>query len=287
MTALISMPFRRRFAFSNLEGLTEWDFALPRSQREPGVSAMVRVRDESAKIEHCLRSILPVFDQIVVVDNGSEDGTRAIVRSVMEDADPERKIELFDYPHRLARFGPEHGATPADSVHSAVYFTNWALSHCTHRYVCKWDGDMVLRRDVRDEFIAFSRRIQSEPTRCFVLAGQTIYRDADGDFWLARGEVNREIEIFPNGYRCRFIKHPSWERVRRPVYLRKGEFESVCFYELKFADEDEFSHWSTTEWITDRKKREWENFQRILEGGADGDEGFERLPRSFPDDQVA
>ena len=62
-------------------------------------------------------------------------------------------------------------------------------------------------------------------------------------------------------------------------------FDPVCFYELKYVNEDEFAHWSTTEWPSERKKREWTNYHRVLRGNVDGD-AFERLPATFLDAQV-
>lgn len=276
----------RSMSFANREGIEPYDFTLRRSHARRGVSAMVRVKNEGAKLSHCLRSILPVFNEIVLVDNRSDDGTLEIAHGIKEHHDPRGKLRVFSYPYKLARFGPEHDATPEDSIHSAVYFTNWSLSHCTRRYACKWDGDMVLRREARRSFRAFLRRIQVRKRRCWTLAGQTVYRDARGEFLLARGEVNREIEVFPCGFECRFVKSEHWELLTRPPEMRVGDFSPVCFYELKFVDEAEFSHWSTTEWPSERKQREWDNFHRVKSGRVDAD-GFHRLGSTFLDDQIS
>jgi glycosyltransferase involved in cell wall biosynthesis len=226
-----------------------------------------------------------VFDEIILVDNASDDNTIAIVRDLMAREDPAGRIRLLSYPYRLARFGPEHASTPDDSLHSAVYYTNWTLSHCTRRYVCKWDGDMVLVREMRAAFQDFLRGIQFGRRTCWTLSGQTVYRDDRGDYYLARGEVNKEIEIFPYSLLCRFKKRPHLESLQRPVIFPKKDFTPVCFFELKFADEDEFSHWSDREWPSERKRREWANYQ-LVRGGQVSPERFQRLERTFLDDQV-
>ena len=82
MSILRYRPFHRRLRFRNLEGLPTFDFTLHRSRERPGVSAMVRVRNEGRTIRRALRSILGVFDEIVVVDNASEDRTATIVREL-------------------------------------------------------------------------------------------------------------------------------------------------------------------------------------------------------------
>jgi glycosyltransferase involved in cell wall biosynthesis len=273
-----------RRTFRNREGLREFDFSLHRKSDLPGVSGLMRVKNEEAKIEHALRSILPVFDEIVVADNGSTDRTVELVEALRQKHENGAKIRLVSYPHQLARFGPEHQGTPEDSIRSAVYFTNWAIAHCAYKFVCKWDGDMVLRRQVRDEFRRLLDEIQAGRKTCWVLAGLTVYRESGGGFCFTPDEVNREVEVFPYGLPYRFVKGPRTEQLRRP-FIQKKEFEPVCFFELKYVEEDEFDHWSSTDWQTMRKRREWRNFNAVREGTVDGN--FRRLPPHFLDDQVA
>ncbi|MYK01414.1 MAG: hypothetical protein F4037_05610, partial [Gemmatimonadales bacterium] len=229
-----------------------------------------------------------MFDEIHVIDNGSRDDTAGIVRRVQASSDGEAKIQLHSYPFRVGRFGPEHDETPADSLHSLVYFTNWALSRCTRRYACKWDADMVLAREQRDAFASMLSGLGSGWPAAWSLAGQTVYRASQGSFLAPRGEVNREVRIAPCGYPTRFHKREHWEQLIRPRWLRTRHFAPVCFHELKFLDEEEFDHWSTAEFPSPRKRREWATFQRLRGGGADdADMGaVRRLPATFLDDQL-
>ncbi len=270
--------------FRNREGNEEYAFSLPRRNRAPGTSAFVRAKDEASKIEYCLRSILPVFDEIHVIDNGSRDDTSRIARRVRESVAEGGKLRVHSYPFRVGRFGPEHDETPADSLRSLVYFTNWALSRCTRRYACKWDADMVLAGEQRDAFAGLVAGLDRGWPAAWSLAGQTVYRTPDGSFLAPRGEVNREVRIAPFGYPARFHKREHWEQLIRPRWLRTRHFAPVCFHELKFLDEEEFDHWSTTEFPSPRKRREWASFQRLREGRRAG--AVHRLPATFLDDQV-
>jgi hypothetical protein len=222
----------------------------------------------------------------VFVDNGSDDATMSMVRELKDAEDKHDIIKIYSYPFQLARLGPEHSNTPEDSVHSAVYYSNWAFSLCSFKYVCKWDGDMILRSEVRASFQRFLRRIQPGRTMCWRLAGQTIYRDLAGDYFLSIGEINEEVEVFPYGLNQRFYKNRHWECPMNRSRLPVGNFGPVAFYELKFAEEDEFSHWSTTEWPSERKTREWENFQLIRQGQI-RDLLLQKLPRRFLEHEVA
>lgn len=277
-------PPSSRMEFRNREGNGEYAFSLPRRNRAPGTSAFVRAKDEATKIEYCLRSILPVFDEIHVIDNGSRDGTAEIVRRLQRSGDAGAKIRLHSYPFSVGRFGPEHDGTPADSLHSLVYFTNWALSRCTLRYACKWDADMVLAREQRVAFAGLLAGLGRGWPDAWSLAGQTVYRRPDGSFLARRGEVNREVRIAPCGYPVRFHKREHWEQLIRPRWLRTHHFAPVCFHELKFVDEEEFDHWSTTEFPSPRKRREWTTFQRLRDGGADV--AVRRLPSTFLDARI-
>jgi hypothetical protein len=144
---------------------------------------------------------------------------------------------------------------------------------------------MLPRSEARAALVALHRSHDEHRIGCWTLAGQTAYRDGRGDWYLAEGEVNREVELFPNGWGYRFVKRRHWERLDRPRLATKRHFEPVAFYELKSVAEDEFSHWSTVEWPSARKRREWKNFAAVKAGRLDA--GFLRLPASFLDDQLA
>ena len=53
-----------------LTKIVEFNFELrPHSEHQPGVSALLRIKNESSLIERVLSSIHGVFDEIVVIDN--------------------------------------------------------------------------------------------------------------------------------------------------------------------------------------------------------------------------
>lgn len=271
--------------FTNREQLADFNFVLARSKDRHGVSGLLRVRNEQEKIRYSLGSILDVFDEIVLVDNGSVDRTLSIVLEMKDKHDQNDKIHIHNYPFKLARCGPEHFGMPEDSVASLVYFNNWALSHCSYKYVCRWDGDMMLRREARASFCQFIREIDTNRKQCWSLPGQTVYRDAAKNFYLSRNEINKQIMIFPNGFNQRFVKAEHWERLRCRPRLPVTEYPATCFWELKFTEEEEFSHWSTHAWPTERKRLEWENFQ-LIQGGTMDKSKFEALSTAFLDEEL-
>jgi glycosyltransferase involved in cell wall biosynthesis len=271
--------------FKNREGLLNYQFSLLGCRNKEGVSGLLRVKNEAEKIGHCLRSILGVFDEIILVDNGSEDGTLEVVRKIKKLEDSRDQIKIYSYPFKIARCGEEHFNTPEDSVHNLAYYYNWCLSQCLYKYVCKWDGDMILRKESRTSFKRFLKEIQKVRRTCWCLNGQTVYRDRDLNFYRAREEINFEIMIFPYGNITRYHKIDLYEALKSQPKLPVETVPGITFYELKYASEDEFSHWSSRKFVTPRKKREWQNFLMIESGQIDAEE-FDNLPRSFLDDEV-
>lgn len=271
--------------FRNQERYEEYDFVLHKGRPKQGVSLLVRARNEGSKIGHSIRSVLSLVNEVIYIDNASDDHTRAVVEALQRQEEDGHKIRIFSYPFRLARFGPEHDRTPEHSVHSATYYSNWGIAQCSFQYVCKWDGDMVLTKEVRTQFGHFLTQIQEGPKTCWTFPGQTVYRDLKGNYYLAVGEVNREIMVFPYGYNPRFYKLPHWECLQSRPPLPIDNFKPVTFYELKYCDEEEFAHWSTTEWPSERKRREWANFQAVRQGAANEPQ-FLRLQEGFLDEQL-
>ena len=63
---------------TNLEGHTEYDIVWPWTRPEglrAGTTAVLRVKDEAPSLPFVLPPLLRACDHVLVVDNGSTDGT--------------------------------------------------------------------------------------------------------------------------------------------------------------------------------------------------------------------
>jgi glycosyltransferase involved in cell wall biosynthesis len=132
--------------WGNREGLSEyavrWNWVEDSSAS--GFTSVLRVKDEARSLPWVLPGVLRSVERVIVVDNGSTDGTPEVAREVAEQMGYAGRLEVLSYPFSVSRCGPEHLWTYPDSVHSLTYFYNWSFSHVRTRYALKWDGDMVL-----------------------------------------------------------------------------------------------------------------------------------------------
>ena len=241
-------------------------------KRKKGISAMLRVKNEELNIESVLFSCLRVFDEIVIVDNNSDDKTLSVIASV-RDSQPSYadKIRVFTYPFDIARCGQENYECPENSVHSLAFFYNYCLSLCEFSHVFKWDGDMILPDHMIGAFQAFKNRLFKKDVLCTPCStvfgaplGITVFRGHNGKCYFKESELESEPRLFENRSDVRFVKDILWERLFSPHLVKIIRSDQPLFVELKDVGQDEFSHWKIGGLgMGPRKRRELINFMQI------------------------
>lgn len=264
-STFLRLIYNRNVHFRNVENNDKFNFSLRAGAKSPGFSAMIRSKNEEGNIERCIRSIYNCFDEILYIDNGSTDSTLQIVTNLKQSLDKDDKIKIFEYPHKIARCGAEHAATDPNSLHSLVYFYNWCLSKATKDYVVKWDADLYLLPKAAEAFRSFVLRYQGSDTLAR-LPIQTVYIDLNGEAYEADGEFNAEVAIFPNRPYVRYHKTELYEILKPSFQIRRIKYPSVDVYEIKDTRQDEFAHWTDTNFPTPRKQREWITYNRVRNG---------------------
>lgn len=133
--------------------------------RAPGISFLVRVRNEEATLERSLKSLedLRIPHTIHVILHRCRDGSEAIATRRMAV----QPIEIA-YDHvEISRPGYETLITPRDHKRSLVTYYRRCLGLATRAWVFKWDADFI----ATPELIAFMndshlfRPEHVEPTR--------------------------------------------------------------------------------------------------------------------------
>ncbi len=259
---------------ANREGIPEYDVHWSWQDRAltPGLTAVVRVKDEARNLPWVLPPLLAAVDRVVLVDNQSGDGTADVARVVAEKVGASAKLTVTAYPFDVSRCGSEHLATPGDSVHSLTHFYNWSFSHTTTRYSMKMDGDMVLTPEGVAALSDLSWLVQNEEV---VVAFQhnPLYVESDRVAYIDLKLRTMEPWIYPMGPDYTYVKGFDWEIRELPERARRLTMPRGLCFELKWLDQDEFTHWTSPEDFseerTPRKIREYHVFTTLARGGFD------------------
>lgn len=103
-------------------------------RRRPGISVLLAAQDEQFLIGLSIRSFLELGDEVIVVDNGSQDATRQIARALAERY-PER-VRFFDRPDLV-----DLHQNRAFAFAQARY--EWVV-RADSDYVCYTDGPLAV-----------------------------------------------------------------------------------------------------------------------------------------------
>jgi glycosyltransferase involved in cell wall biosynthesis len=105
-----------------------WDRARNGDPLKKGITAVVAARNEAYTLPLCLRSLLGVVDQIVCVDNGSDDGTLQIMHDFQRQHGHEVEVDVVSLP----------GALLGDCREAGLKATKY-------QWHLRWDADMVCK----------------------------------------------------------------------------------------------------------------------------------------------
>lgn len=259
-------------AIRNIEGIDEYDvtWGWEGGELSPGMTAVLRVKDEARSLPWVLPPLFDAVDAVVVVDNQSVDGTPDVALETAEKHDAADRLTLAEYPFDVSKCGSEHLGTPLRSVHSLTHFYNWSFGHVRTSYSMKWDGDMVLTREGVAAFRELAWRLEAVEAMVMMPRHPLYVADARVAY-LDLGSYNAEPWVYPMGPDYQFNKAFEWELRNFPDHVGKLRLPEGLCVELKYLDTDEFDHWSAPEDFsqsvrTQRKRREWEVFNALRDG---------------------
>lgn len=266
----------------NLEGEQDFDVAWPwwNQVLTPGLTAVLRVKDEARSIPWSLPPVLAATERVVLIDNQSDDGTADVARRVAAELGDADRLSVIEYPFTVSRCGPENLWTPERSVHSLAYFYNWSYSHVDTTYALKWDGDMVLTPEGTAVVSDLQWQLGGEVL--VRIPRHPLYVESDRVAYLDRGLANIEPYILPMAPGYGHVKAFDWELQLYPDSITQLRLPEGLCVELKFLDAEEFSHWTEPDAFADsvrtqRKRREWEVFHTLAAGRSTDVDLVERI----------
>ena len=107
-----------------------------------GISFIVRVRNEEATLEECLRSLtkLTIPYDIHVILHLCTDRSLEIAEKIQSEGFP---VHIHGYQYPVSRAGYEVLVTDKDSKHSMVEYSRWCISRSTRVWTFRWDSDFI------------------------------------------------------------------------------------------------------------------------------------------------
>ncbi len=218
-----------------------------RTGKKPGLSAIVRLRNEEDFAERALESIAPFFDEIVVVYNGCTDATPEIVARFAA-AEPKR-VKAYHYvPEVFPQGSDMHRRLPGDHPNSLVHYYNFALSKATRRVCAKWDGDMIAAPRPFGALIERLRRARTSPLHRWTspwfggfwwFTGVNLV-DRDGRVFVLKSHPRAgsrwDAGFWPAGRAHNFKHSPRFEILRTGALIKS--FAGFAFFHVKAMKKD-------------------------------------------------
>lgn len=170
--------------------------------RPQGISIYMRVKDERDWIAASIASIRGIADEIVIVDNGSTDGTFEILRDMAHQENS--RLKLWQKP---------------ELFHAAL--SNFALEQTTFRWVFRFDGDMVAHTSGPHSIEKLRSRVLAlNPHRHYLIYLRHINLSGDLFHQDSREMVHIEEYIHTFSEAARFIHPGRFEAVKFPFYYK-------------------------------------------------------------------
>lgn len=216
------------------------DFA--RANKKPGLTALVCLHNEEAFGAAALESIVPFFDEIIIVYHECTDATPEIVAAFA--AKYRGQVRAFHYvPHVHPLGSRAHRTTPPSSVHSLVHYFNFTLSKASYQICCRWDGDQIADPASFGEIVKRLRALKPGTLEWWLSPWRFGYWYYTGvNLWSHDGEllVRRARPLIGRGHDHSFFPANLWvryKRFERGEYLfkraLKHTYVGCLFYHLK------------------------------------------------------
>ena len=172
------------------------------SERPQGISIMMRVKDERDWIGPSIESIKPIADEIVVVDNGSKDGSYEIVQELA--AEGKGLIKHWQRP---------------DLNHCDL--SNFAHEQTSFRWILRWDGDMVAHTSGKYNILNLRNRILSlSAQRYYLIYLRHINLSGDLSHQDPKEQFHIEEYIHTFSSKARYIHPKRFEAIKVPRYYK-------------------------------------------------------------------
>lgn len=202
--------------------------------RLAGISAFLRVKNGADYVEPTIRSHIRYFDEIVAVFNGCTDATPDILARLAVEF--RETLRVFDYrPEVFPPGSPKHATEPADSPHSLVHYSNFALAQTRYSAVTKLDDDHIALDAPLEKTCRRIRARDCRLTAIWCFSGLNLAHMADGNLGVPMADPisgSGDIGFFTPTRATRFSHDTRFERFDRGGIPR--EFAGFLYWHMKY-----------------------------------------------------
>lgn len=144
----------------------------------PGVSGMMRVKNDGQFIEACVESCISALDELIIVWNDCTDNSTEVIER-MRQRYPD-KIKTYEYKYKvystnLTKDEYEYAKSlPKDSPHLLCNYYNFCLSKVTREYAVKIDADQMYFTDKMQMWCDFYRSRKKLSINLSIIGGYLI-----------------------------------------------------------------------------------------------------------------
>lgn len=184
------------------------DYAEWRKPKPHGISACIRVRNESQFMAAAVRSILDLVNEVVLVVQPSDDNTLEIANQLAEQHE---KVNVHYYP-LVPDWIDTRGFYEKDPHQPGhlVHMSNWALSKCRYSWILKVEGDVIALPPL-ENFIGRVLAL-NEPRYYGLVILNLAGKDMDKFSWENPRNGGWDEAIFPNNPEyVHFERRNKWE----------------------------------------------------------------------------
>ena len=234
-----------RIEINNIyEALIDLSYTFPKNKLTPGISLIIRSKNEEKNIKECIDSVIDLVDEIIFVDNNSNDKTYEIVKDYQIKYS---NIKLYKYNIDVSKVGIEHqNSIKNNNKNTLATFYNWCLSKATKYNVFKWDADFICIRNNFIQMIDKYNLKKRDDKFAIWFTGKTLFENNEKYYYNHNSYYN-EFRIF--SYKNNFCWYDGDTCEYTEPYLKncnnKYRYDHPIFFELKRTSIDEFKERSS------------------------------------------